>query len=89
MTIAIGTSSHNQRKPFGADVSVEGGGLGSYTRSSPRSIGVSSIVCTTYQAVPLGKEDKVTGVPVRIGNPVPLADRLLFVAIRTSADAHS
>jgi len=89
MTIAIGTSSHNQRKPFGADVSVEGGGLGSYTRSSPRSIGVSSIVFTTYQAVRLGKEDKVTGVPVRIGNPVPLADCLLFVAIRTSADAHS
>jgi len=86
MTIAIGTNNHNQRQPFGADVSVEGGGLGSYTRSSPRSIGVSSIVRTTYQEARLGKEDKVTGVPVRIGIPVPLAGCLLFLAIRTSAD---
>ena len=63
MTIAIGTNNHNQRQPCGAAVSVEGGGLGSYTRSSPRSIGVSSIVRTTYQEARLGKEDKVTGVP--------------------------
>ena len=58
--IAIGTSNHNQRQLPGADVSGEGVGPGSYTRSSPRSIEVSSIVPTTYQARRLGKEDKVT-----------------------------
>jgi len=86
MAIAIGTSNHNQRQPVGADVSVEGGGSAGCTRSSPRSIEVSSIVPPTYQAVRLGREDKVTGVPDRIGSPVPLAGCVLLVAIRTSAD---
>ena len=67
-------------------MSGEGVGPDSYTRSSPRSIGVSSIVRTTYQAVRLEKEDKVTGVPARPGIPVQLAGCLLFLAIRTSAD---
>lgn len=83
---AIGTSNHNQRQLLGADVSDEGVGPDPYIRSSPRSIEVSSIVSTTYQAGRRGTEYKVIGVAVRIGSPVMRAGSPWFATIPTNAN---